>query len=186
MGSLSNNSPTQESKEWSGGCQGLGVGGNGKSLTNGYEISVMPQEYILEMCCTARRLWITILHCTWGKKKICGGARSHFKHSSHNSKRKKRGITVSSFFFWRGGLPWWLSGKESACQPGDMGSIRGSGRPPGGGHGNPLQYSCLENPKDREAWWATVHRVAKSQTRLNNDNKQYRALGLIWEDAVLF
>jgi len=40
----------------------------------------------------------------------------------------------------------------------------GSGRSPGGGHGNPLQYSCLENPTDRGAWWATVHRVAESQT----------------------
>ena len=48
----------------------------------------------------------------------------------------------------------------------DLGSIPGSGRSPGGGHGNPLQYSCLENPKDRGAWRATVHRFAKSQTRL--------------------
>ena len=44
----------------------------------------------------------------------------------------------------------------------DTGSIPGLERSPGGGHGNPLQYSCLENPKDRGAWWATVHRVAKS------------------------
>jgi len=43
----------------------------------------------------------------------------------------------------------------------DMGLIPGSGRSPGGGHGSPLQYSCLENPMDREAWLATVHRVAK-------------------------
>ena len=48
----------------------------------------------------------------------------------------------------------------------DTGSIPGSGRSPGGGHGNPLQYSCLENPMDRGAWRATVHGVAKSQTRL--------------------
>jgi len=46
----------------------------------------------------------------------------------------------------------------------DVGSISGLGRSPGGGHGNPLQYSCLENPTDRETWWATVHRVAKSRT----------------------
>ena len=46
----------------------------------------------------------------------------------------------------------------------DMGSIPGSGRSPGGGHGNPLQYSCLENPMDRRAWRSTVHRVAKNQT----------------------
>ena len=48
----------------------------------------------------------------------------------------------------------------------DMGLIPGSGRSPGEGNGNPLQYSCLENPMDRGSWWATVHRVAKSQTRL--------------------
>ena len=49
---------------------------------------------------------------------------------------------------------------------GDTGSMPGLGRSPGGGHGNPLQYSCLENPMDRGAWRATVHRAAKSWTRL--------------------
>ena len=48
--------------------------------------------------------------------------------------------------------------------PGDPRSISDSGRSPGGGHGSALQYSCLENPMDRGAWWATVHGVAKSQT----------------------
>ena len=48
----------------------------------------------------------------------------------------------------------------------DSGLIPGLGRSPGAGNGNPLQYSCLENPMDRGAWWATVHGVAKSQTRL--------------------
>ena len=48
----------------------------------------------------------------------------------------------------------------------EAGSIPGSGRSPGGGHGNPLQYSCLENPMDRGAWPAMVHRVTRSQTRL--------------------
>ena len=48
----------------------------------------------------------------------------------------------------------------------DLGSVPGSGRSPGGGHGNPLQYSCLENPMDRGAWWATVHGVKESQTQL--------------------
>jgi len=50
-------------------------------------------------------------------------------------------------------------GKESACNVGDLGSIPGSGRSPGEGNGNPLQYSCLENPIDRGAWQATVHGV---------------------------
>ena len=56
----------------------------------------------------------------------------------------------------------WLSGKESACQAGDLGSIPGSGRSSGEGNGNPLKYSCLENPMDRGAWWAAVYGVAKS------------------------
>ena len=47
---------------------------------------------------------------------------------------------------------------------GDVGSIPGLGRSLGGGNGNPLQYSCLENPMDREAWWATIYRVPESQT----------------------
>jgi len=55
-------------------------------------------------------------------------------------------------------------GKESTCNAGDTGSIPGSERYPVAGHGNPLQNSCLENPVDRAAWWATVHRVAKSRT----------------------
>ena len=52
--------------------------------------------------------------------------------------------------------------KESACNAGDLDSIPGSERSPGEGNGNPLQYSCLENPMDRQAWQATVHGVAKS------------------------
>ena len=70
-----------------------------------------------------------------------------------------------------GGLPWWLSGKESACNAGvteDVGLIFGLGRSFGGEHGNLLQYSCLENPVDRGAWRATVHRVAKSWTWLKH------------------
>ena len=56
--------------------------------------------------------------------------------------------------------------KASACNVGDLGSIPGSERSTGEGNGNPLQYSCLENPMDRGAWWATVHGVAKSRTQL--------------------
>ena len=58
--------------------------------------------------------------------------------------------------------------KESAYNTGDLGLIPGLGRSPGGGHGNPLQYSCLETPMDRGAWWAIVHGVAKSRTQLSN------------------
>ena len=58
--------------------------------------------------------------------------------------------------------------KASASNAGDPGSIPGLGRSPGEGNGNPLQYSCLENPMDLEVWSATVHGVAKSQTRLSD------------------
>ena len=58
--------------------------------------------------------------------------------------------------------------KESVCNVGDPGSIPGLGRSPGEGNGNPLQYSCLENPMDRGAWQATVHAVAKCQTQLSD------------------
>ena len=67
------------------------------------------------------------------------------------------------------GFPQWLSGKESVCNAGasgDMGSIPGWGRYPGGEHSNPLQYSCLENPMDRGAWWAIVQRATQSWTQL--------------------
>ena len=62
------------------------------------------------------------------------------------------------------GFPDSLNSKEYACNAGDPGLIPGSGRSPGEGHGNPLQYSCLENPTERGTWQTTVHSVAKSQT----------------------
>ena len=61
-----------------------------------------------------------------------------------------------------------VSPLASAYSAGDPGSIPGSGRSPGEGNGNPLQYSCLENPMDGGAWWATVHGVTQSRTRLSN------------------
>ena len=66
------------------------------------------------------------------------------------------------------GFPGGASGKDlgDAGYVRGMGSIPGLGRFPGGGHGNPLQHSYLENPMDRGAWWAMVHRIAKSQTPL--------------------
>ena len=69
----------------------------------------------------------------------------------------------STFFFN-------LYGQESACNAGDPGWIPGLGRSPGGGHGNPLQYSCLENAMDGGAWRATVHGVTKSQTQLSDSH----------------
>ena len=64
------------------------------------------------------------------------------------------------------GFPGGSDGKESACSEGSLGSIPGSGRSPGEGNSNPLQDSCLENPGDRGAWWAAVHRVSQSWTLL--------------------
>ena len=67
------------------------------------------------------------------------------------------------------GFPGGASGNEPPANTGDTrdaGSIPGLGRSPGGGHDNPLQYACLENPMDTGAWRATVYRITKSQTRL--------------------
>ena len=71
------------------------------------------------------------------------------------------------------GFPGGSEVKASACNVGDLGSISGSGRSPGEGNGTPLQYSCLENLMDRGAWWATVHGVIKSQTRLSDFTFMY-------------
>ena len=74
------------------------------------------------------------------------------------------------------GLPTWFSGKESACNVGDLGSILGLGRSPGGGHGNLLQDSCLENPYGQRSLKDAVHGVTKSQSLLSNyaQRSQYR------------
>ena len=87
---------------------------------------------------------------------------------AHILSRKKIQLAVGSII---PGLPRQLSGKEPTCNSGargDVGSIPESGRSPGGGHGNSLQYSCLGNPMDRGAWHAPVYGVAKSRTRRSN------------------
>ena len=73
---------------------------------------------------------------------------------------------LSDFHFHT--FPGGSDGKDSACNEGDPGSIPESGRSPGEGNGNPLQYSCLKNPMDRGAGQATVHGATKSRTRLSN------------------
>ena len=78
---------------------------------------------------------------------------------------------------WEGALPRLRDSgsKASACNAGDVGSIPGSGRSPGEGNGNPLQYSCLGNPKDKGARWATVHGVAKNRTQQHTHTHAYVA-----------
>ena len=78
-------------------------------------------------------------------------------------------------------------GKESTCNAGDLASIPGLGRSPGEGNGNPLQYSCLENPMDRGAWQATVRGVSMSQTQLSDFHFHVQFLlshTVIWESKL--
>ena len=70
-------------------------------------------------------------------------------------------FSCQGFKIWCAWVLWWLSGKASTCEAGEASLIPGSGRFPGEGNGNPLQYSCLENPMDRRGWQATVLAVAK-------------------------
>ena len=97
---------------------------------------------------------------------------------SHGSCGWKAGHFDSRLDFARGS-----EGKESACNARDVGLIPGSERSPGGGPGYPLQYSCLENPMDREAWRAAVHGVSQSQTQLRvflftSDSRSHRLAAL--------
>ena len=66
------------------------------------------------------------------------------------------------------GFPGGSDSKEIACKVADLGSVPGLGKSPGGGQGNPLQYSCLENPHGQRSQWAMVFEVAKSLTRLSD------------------
>ena len=77
------------------------------------------------------------------------------------------------------GFPSVSDGGESAYSAGDSGLIPVLGRPPGGGHGYLLQYSCLGNPMDRGAWWAIVHGAAKNQTQLVTKQEDSEALNCL-------
>ena len=82
------------------------------------------------------------------------------------------------------GFPDGSEGKASTCNAGNPSSIPGLGRSLGEGNSNPLQYSCLENPMDRGAWWATVHGVAKSRTRLSDITFFLSFLSCFWKFKV--
>ena len=83
---------------------------------------------------------------------------------------ERKDETEKIFRVWHQPLDGWASQValvvKNQSTNADLGSIPGLGRYPGGGHGNPLQYSCRDNPMDRGPWWATVHRVTKSRTQL--------------------
>ena len=88
--------------------------------------------------------------------------------ANHISNKGLISKIFKEFLEFPGSFPGSSVGKESACNAGDQGLIPGSGRSPREGNGNPLQYSCLENPVDRGAWWATVHGVTQTWTRLKH------------------
>ena len=111
--------------------------------------------------CPKSSPWLSELFTFWLTKRTCT--------KNEGSGRDEQDRT-HNFFFWPyptacGGFPRGSVGKESTCNAGDPGLIPGWGRSPGEGNGNPLQYSCLENPRDRGAWQATVHGV----TRVGHD-----------------
>ena len=86
------------------------------------------------------------------------------------------------------GFPGGSDGKESACNAGHLGSVSGLGRSPGGGHGNPLQYSCLENSMDKGAWQATVHRVSELDMTEPLSTAEFKAVVIpstFWVESVL-
>ena len=138
---------------------------------------ILPLFYLQSHCQTQGQLGFFLLLSSRSFTVVCFPLRSviHFELVFVEGVRFVSRSTVFFFFFFLHaniqliGLSWWLSSKESSCSArvaGDMGLIPGSGRSPEGGHGNPLQHSCLENPVERGAWRAMVHRVAKSQTWL--------------------
>ena len=83
-----------------------------------------------------------------------------FSHELQETAEYRRAVYIfffSTLIFRKTGFPGGAEVKAFACNVGDLGSTPGSGRSPGEGNGNPLQYSCPENPMDGGAWWATVH-----------------------------
>ena len=122
------------------------------------------------------------LHFQGWVQSLVGELRSHklwgmAKTNTKNKKEKKQSIGIhclccilvtALWHIWYSLFSGGPDSEESACNAGDLGSVPRWGRSPGGGHGNPLQYSCLENPIDRGAWRAAVCGVTKSWTRLSD------------------
>ena len=107
----------------------------------------------------------------WARNKLNLANTFSFRNMLHVSLGRQTAVKwfgIRALFKHLEGFPGGWEVKASACNEGDLGSIPGWGKSSGEGNGNPLQYSCLENPMDGGAWWATVHRVTKSQTWLSN------------------
>ena len=124
------------------------------SITDSVGMNLSKFQEIVE----DRGAWCAAVH---------GVAESDMTLGLSNNKDYARGFPDSSL------------GKESACNTGDPGLIPGLGRYPGGEHGNPFQYSCLENPRDRGTWQAIGHRFAKSQTQLKQLSTQHVVVQLL-------
>ena len=133
---------------------------------------------VLKSICLFRHKKANATHRVGGDERLrCGRTRkwgTGERSPSLQSRDKKSESNKSSGKLWKWegalGLSWWLSSEESTynvIDARDVGSILGSGRSPAGWNSNPLQYSCLENPMDRGAWWAIIHGVTKSQTWLS-------------------
>ena len=119
-------------------------------------------------------------NCKWGMKfyrESTTSGRAHRDQSKagfgclHQWGGDTTNISDHFLSFWTSlvfhGFPWWFRGKEPICQAEDTCSIPGSGRSPGEGNGNPLQYTCLKNPMDGGAWQVTIHGIVK-EIRLSN------------------
>ena len=138
----------------------LYLGGPHKVLFSFKSINAFLIFQILNSC----SLFFHFIACEVDKS-ISERNRSYFSNSKPKSLRVIEGILEKLFNIFKSvGFTGGSDSKESACNAGDLGSIPGSGRSPGEGNGNLLQYSCLENPMDREIWWAIAHGFSESDT----------------------
>ena len=123
----------------------------------------------------------SVTACGWkpewgfGTKAVVMGCSVRLFHSTWDPPRPET-EPISPAFAGRFLTPSGSDSKESACNTGDPALLPASGRSPGGGHGHPLQNSCLENPVDRGAWRGTVHRVAKSWAQMSRNSCEAKTL----------
>ena len=112
--------------------------------------------------CSCCFFWPIHIICIFTSRHRCP---SRYPGDEAEVEKKKK---ICNSFEREGGFPNGSAGKESACNAENTGLIPGLQRSPIEGNGNPLEFSCLKNPMDRGAWWATVHGVANSQTQLSD------------------